>query len=381
MDWILDIAQHSNPSRSYQERIIENIARLAWQPVETKPSTWENISRQACEWARETSWMTWITVSVIAFITGCLVRSRRKIQQLQIVINNSNNRINEVEGVRKAEEANQRTQAAVQPTGSEASSLTELVNKIAEKLAARETGHDRKEVAPLFVNNYQMPAPQLYARRMDINEWLAKMEIFMRTNQIRHNRREILWAHLDDKCAKIMEGINLSEDEDTAFEQLKTKLREVFGEGQPQPLDRINKFTERDQRPEEGARMYAVILSNLAAKAFGKDNKYLDQLIKERFVKGLVSREIRMKLIADPPLNSSHMVETAAELEDALRREQSRAQTSTNPYGNIRYAPTHHQQQQATTRYPQNTQNAYQTRNPEMHRYNNNNTINTNHQH
>ena len=332
----MDIAQHSNPSKSYQERIIENIARLAWQPVEAKPSTWESISRQACEWARETSWMTWITVMVVTLITGCLVRSRRIIQQLQIVINNSNSKNSEAGEARTVEKANQRTRATVQPEGSEVSSLTELVNKLAEKLASREAGIERKEVTPLLLNNYQMPAPQLYTRRMDINEWLNKMEIFMRTNQIRHNRREILWAHLDDKCARIMEGISLSEDEDTAFEQLKARLREVFGEGQPQPLDRINKFTERDQRPDEGARMYAVILSNLAAKAFGKDNKYLDQLIKERFIKGLASREIRMKLIADPPLNSSHMVETAAELEDALRREQSGPQTPPHPYGNMR---------------------------------------------
>ena len=77
-------------------------------------------------------------------------------------------------------------------------------------------------------------------------------------------------------------------------------------------------------------------ISNLAAKAFGKDNKYLDQLIKERFIKGLASREILMKLIADPPLNSSHMVETAAELVDALRREQSGPQTPQHPYGNMR---------------------------------------------
>ena len=74
--------------------------------------------------------------------------------------------------------------------------------------------------------------------------------------------REILWAHLDDKCTRIMEGISLTENKDTAFEQLKARLKKVFGEGQPQPLDRINKFTERDQRPDEGARMYAVISSN-----------------------------------------------------------------------------------------------------------------------
>ena len=110
MNWIVDIARHSNPSRTYQERIIENIARLAWQPVETKPSTWENIGRQACKWARETSWMTWITLSVIIVIPGCLVRSRRKIQQLQIVINNSNSRNS---GAPTEEEAHQATQAQV----------------------------------------------------------------------------------------------------------------------------------------------------------------------------------------------------------------------------------------------------------------------------
>ena len=107
MNWIVDIARHSNPSRTYQERIIENIARLAWQPVETKPSTWENIGRQACKWARETSWMTWITLSDIILITGCLVRSRRKIQ---IVIKNSNSRNS---GAPTEEEAHQATQAQV----------------------------------------------------------------------------------------------------------------------------------------------------------------------------------------------------------------------------------------------------------------------------
>lgn len=108
-------------------------------------------------------------------------------------------------------------------------------------------------------------------------------------------RRRTLLKSLSDDCLDHLEDLLLKEKPKATYAEINTELLNLFA--RPCKVhDPMMLLMSRVQNEEENLYQYVGSLKILAREAFAADQVKLDEVIKDRFIRGLRDKQIKDKM-------------------------------------------------------------------------------------
>ena len=104
-----------------------------------------------------------------------------------------------------------------------------------------------------------------------MDDWIKGVETFMKVSNITSIQRETMWSYIDVDTIEILKKNSFSDHPTLGYEQLKEKMRELFGKEEEHTIDKINRFQNRVQSPGENIKLYALDIEHLAREASGSN--------------------------------------------------------------------------------------------------------------
>ena len=135
-------------------------------------------------------------------------------------------------------------------------------------------------------------------------------------SNITGRKKQVYWTFLDSETRELLESEEAVEDDETAVELMREKLVSLFGKTGKGNMDYVREFTNRRQQPNENVRLYCTELQRLCRRAF-PDMKNFDIYVIDRFIEGIVNRDLKLQLAVVKPKSVTAMLETASRFEDA----------------------------------------------------------------
>jgi hypothetical protein len=144
-----------------------------------------------------------------------------------------------------------------------------------------------------------------------MNTWIKSFDRYANANRL-CNRRDVLMSLLDPECAESVEGVAISGDDETAYNELKEVLIKLYGKRESDDSRSLLKFTHFTQREEDTIYQYANELLKLVKEAFkGLESRRANQLLVDHFVDGLQDRELKKIVMQIKPTSISEAVKIA----------------------------------------------------------------------
>jgi hypothetical protein len=204
------------------------------------------------------------------------------------------------------------------------------------------------------------PPPSKFNKATNVNEWIREMDLYLELCNIRDRKKTVYWAYLDDPTRKMLQYYMFNENDDIAVEQLKEKLKELYGRIPKGALDHMKDFSSRKQQPNENVRMYEVELEYLCKQAFPNCLNYESYII-DQFTEGVLNRKLQHELMTKRPDNIVDMIELATQYENAYikqtKQRDGSTKTPTTPTTTTTSTQQPYQQTQAQTATTTNTNN------------------------
>ena len=131
-------------------------------------------------------------------------------------------------------------------------------------------------------------------------------------------RRRILLKSLSDDCLDHLEDLLLKEKPKAPYSEIRTALLNLFARPckvhEPMML-----LMSRVQSEEENLYQYVGSLKKLAHEAFSSDKVKVDEIIRDRFIRGIRDRRVKDKLCELNDLSLNDAVEMASECDSKFR--------------------------------------------------------------
>ena len=164
--------------------------------------------------------------------------------------------------------------------------------------------------------------PQQFTTTSNVRTWLKRFDLFVNSNGIINNKREVLLSYLDDETLNILE--NSRQNEALSYEECTERLIELFEDrAEPKPVSR-ERFYKRVQDPNEKIIQFASCLSELGRKAYHDlPPESIDIILKDQFIYGLANQTIQDRVLSQQPNTFDEAIDLAKMFEN-LRTNQTR---------------------------------------------------------
>ncbi|RNA12382.1 hypothetical protein BpHYR1_013223, partial [Brachionus plicatilis] len=165
-------------------------------------------------------------------------------------------------------------------------------------------------------NYYQIQVPNAFNPNSDdIKDWIKNFDMFFKINNIQDNRKDIMFLKLDQECNKNVDEYPFSENDNQAYQQLKSLLIQLYE--RKENSDPKRSFLERRQLENENVHLFVTQLRILSKKAFPgvdqnlTDTFIADQLIDDTGVKRTIINQSIAKKLKLPTTPKSKQMFTA----------------------------------------------------------------------
>lgn len=164
------------------------------------------------------------------------------------------------------------------------------------------------------------PLPPKFNRIMDVNEWIKEIEVYISLGNFQGRKKNIYWSFIDSNTREMIDESTLNIDDNIATEEIKQKIRELYGRTSQSNTDFMREFHTRRQQPTENIAMYSAVLIALCKRAYPHAlNK--EQFILDQFIEGVLNRNLKMELYVNRnSMNLKQAIERAQKWEDAFFR-------------------------------------------------------------
>ncbi|CAF1018509.1 unnamed protein product [Brachionus calyciflorus] len=153
--------------------------------------------------------------------------------------------------------------------------------------------------------------PPRYQNGDNIFGWISTFE--RQTQELNDNsKRKLLLQLLNSSCYEMLEHYLLKEKPNSTYLDIKKALLRLLSR-QVQNCDPVYSFVGRAQTENENLFQFVGALKKLAREAFDNESVDREELIKDRFIRGIKDDRIKEKLCSTFNLTLGEMVEFASE--------------------------------------------------------------------
>jgi hypothetical protein len=223
-----------------------------------------------------------------------------------------------------------------------------------------------------------VPSPTKFNPNLDVNDWILDMENYICLVNASSRKRSVYLAFLTSAVREKINERTLSLDEDSAANQIKERLINLYARPGKTTSDYVKEFNQRTQMTNENVRMFCADLESLCQRAF-PDTLNLEQYIIGQFIEGVANRQCKTHLRINVPNSVKEMVEIATKYENAHIKDKYNDRDTSASRGRYQTTqPSTSSQQQPQPRQSLNNPNignydktraAMQSQNTEGHQY------------
>ena len=163
--------------------------------------------------------------------------------------------------------------------------------------------------------------PKLFTREDDFELWLKRFEMYASITKLKGDVKiASLLSLLDERCFRLYEMVELSQDEQEDYDTVTRALRMVLQKHTTSEPELRYTFVQRRQQETEDAEEFGNALVELANKAYKQKSKDLRQeLIRDQFIQGLRDDYIQERLLQEHPETYAQALMIARTLESARK--------------------------------------------------------------
>ena len=171
--------------------------------------------------------------------------------------------------------------------------------------------------SPSIQSNKRSHTPT-FKSRDDIKGWLS---MFERHHQdLSDNKKgQVIVDFLSPEVNEELESFLLKEKPRAGYQEIRKALLRLFAKHET-IQDPIMSLVSRTQHEQENLFQYMGALKRLSREAFEKEMFARDELIKDRFIRGIKDERIKSKLCESYNLRLDKMMELASEWESKLKK-------------------------------------------------------------